>query len=248
MTYTHSLRQHHQFALVGALLSLALLPFGVYADSNKDKGSNGLSGTGVEINIGSNGGVLVRGAKVTSVSSSTVNANTSIGASVLNWIVKTDGSTEFVTHGGANTGLSGIAVGDTISFRGTLDQAVSGLTVNAKIVKDWSQVETKRTLEGVVGSINATLGSFTILKGGSTTTVQTSSSTEWEDGLDSFADLLINTTVKVKGFFNASTSVMTAQSVELEDNDDDSDDDRWGKEDRKEWREWIKSKIWLNLR
>lgn len=248
MTHTYSLKQQYQFALLSTLMALALLPLGVYADSNKDKGSKGLAGTGIEVNIGSNGGVLVRGAKVTSVSDTTVNANTSLGASVLNWIVKTDSSTEFVTHGGANTGLSGIAVGDTISFRGTLDQAVSGLTVNAKTVKDWSQVETKRTLEGVVSSINATLGSFTVLKGGSTTTVQTSSSTEWKGGADAFSDLFVNAAVKIKGFFNASTSVMTAQSVAVDQENGDSDDDRWSKGDQKAWKEWIRSKIWLNFR
>ena len=227
-------------------MALALLPFGAYADSDKNKSSKGLGGTGVEVNIGSNGGVLVRGAKVTSISDTTVNANTSLGSSILNWVVKTDGSTEFVTHGGANTGLSGIAIGDTISFRGTLDQAVSGLTVNAKIVKDWSQVETKRTLEGVVSSINATLGSFTVLKNGSTTTVQTSSSTEWKGDVDSFSELFVNAAVKIKGFFTASTTVMTAQSVEVDSDDDD--DDHWGNGDQKKWKEWIRSKIWLNFR
>lgn len=241
--------QHYQFALVGILLALAALPFGVHADSDKNKSSSkGLGGAGVEVNIGSNGGVLVRGAKVTSVASSTISANTSLGASVLSWVVKTDGSTEFTTQNGGSTGLSGITVGDTISFRGTLDQAVSGLTVNAKIVKDWSQVETKRTLEGVVSSINTTLGSFTVFSGGSTTSVQTSSSTQWRDEADSFADLFVNASVKVKGFFNASSSVLTAQSVDVEDSDGDNDDDRWRNDDRKEWRDWIKSRIWLNLR
>lgn len=239
--------QHYQFALIGILLALAALPFGTHADSDKNRGSaKGLGGAGVEVNIGSNGGVLVRGAQVTSVSSSTIDAKTSLGASVLNWIVKTDGSTEFVTHGGANTGFSGIAVGDTISFRGTLDQTVSGLTVNAKIVKDWSQVETKRTLEGIVSSINATLGSFTVVKNGATTTVQTSSSTEWKGDADAFSELFVNAAVKIKGFFNASTTVMTAQSVDVDDDNDDNDS--WSSNDRNEWRDWIRSKVWLNLR
>ncbi len=239
--------QHYQFALVGILLALAALPFGVHADSDKNKSSSkGLGGTGVEINIGSNGGVLVRGAKVTGVSSSTINANTSIGASILSWVVKTDGSTEFTTQNGVATGLSGIAVGDTISFRGALDQAVAGLTVNAKIVKDWSQVETKRTLEGVVSSINATLGSFTVIKNDSTTTVQTSSSTQWKGDADSFSDLIVNAAVKIKGFFNASTTVMTAQSVDVDDDNDDNES--WSSNDRHEWRDWIRSKVWLSLR
>lgn len=245
MTHAHSLVQY-QFALISILLALATLPFGVHADDKSKSSSKGLGDAGVEVNIGSNGGVLVRGAKVTNVSSSTISANTSLGSSVLSWVVKTDSTTEFTTQNGASTGLSGIAVGDMISFRGTLDQTVSGLTVNAKIVKDWSQVETKRTIEGVVSSINATLGSFTVIKNGATTTVQTSSSTEWKGDVDSFSELFVNAAVKIKGFFNASTTVMTALSVEVGDDDDD-DEDHWGKDDQKKWKEWIRSKVWLNF-
>ena len=250
----------NSYSMLGAFVvvaALALFPLAsVSADQDKDKsnGKNGTSGGGVEVNLGANGSALVRGAKVTSVSGTTVNATTNYGSSQLSWRVMTDGNTEFTSHKGSTNGLANIAVGDSISFRGSLDQSVSGLTVKAKIVKDWSQVETKRTLEGVVSSINTTLGSFTISRNGSTsspqaTTVQTSSSTEWRGDANSFADLVLNASVKIKGFFNASTSVMTALSVAVdEDRDNDSDDDRWNKGDENELRNWIKSKVWLNWR
>lgn len=214
-----------------------------HADSDKKSGVS--AGTGVEVNIGSNGNVLVRGAKVTSVSDSTINANTSLGSSVLSWVVKTDSNTDFSAHKNGAEGLANIAVGDIVSFRGTIDQAVTGLTVNARQVKDWSSVETKAKLEGIVTSINATLGSFTVSKRNATTTVQTSSSTKFtEDGdTASFADIFLNAKVKIQGFFNASTSVFTASSVEI----DEDHDDGWDKDDRKQWRDWIRSKVWLKF-
>ena len=214
-----------------------------YADSN--------AGLGVEVNIGANGGALVRGATVTSVSGNDVSAKTSLGASVMNWIVKIDSNTDFSANKGGATGLAQIAVGDVISFRGAIDQAVAGLTVKAKVVKDWSSVDTKAKFNGVVTSINTTLSSFTVMKGNSTTTVQTSSSTKFTEDGDSasFADLFLNAKVKLQGMFNASSSVFTASSVAIEtDSDEDNDgDDHWDKDDKHEWRNWIRSKVWLKL-
>lgn len=222
---------------VALALSVLALASTAFADSK--------SGTGVEVNIGGNGNVLVRGAEVTAVSDTEVKADTSLGSSVLSWIVKTDSDTDFVAVKGASEGVANIEVGDTISFRGTIDQAVAGLTVNAKQVKDWTAVETKARIDGVISSINATLGSFTIAKGGATTTVQTSSSTKFkvngENG--TFADLFLNAKVKIMGMFNASSSVVTATSVDVSS----STKHKWDKDDAKEWRNWIKSKVWLHL-
>lgn len=238
-THSNSLYQYIGSAVVVAAVALFGFADATYADSN--------AGLGVEVNIGSNGGALVRGAQVTAVSGNDVSAKTSLGASVMNWIVKTDSNTEFTANGGGASGLTNIAVGDTISFRGTIDQAVSGLTVKAKTVKDWSSVEAKAKFNGVVTSINTTLNSFTVTKGNSTTTVQTSSSTKFTEDGDSasFADLFLNAKVKLQGMFNASSSVFTASSVAIETDSDEDNDDHWNKKDKKEWRDWIRSKIWL---
>lgn len=194
----------------------ALFPFAGKAYAHEDSSNKNKSGTGVEVNIGANGSALVRGAKVTGVSGSQINANTNYGSSVLSWIVKTDGNTNFTSNKGSS-GLANVAVGDTISFNGALDQAASGLTVSAKVVKDWTQVVSKKNLSGIVTSINATLGSFTVAEGTATTTVQTSSSTTFKKngGSATFADIFLNAKVKVLGMFNASSSVVTAQSVDF---------------------------------
>lgn len=228
-----------QFFVSSAVVASVAL-FGFAGAAFADSGNGGV---GVEVNIGANGGALVRGAKVTGVSGSTVNANTSFGASVMNWIVKTDSDTEFTADKGGASGIANIAVGDIISFRGTIDQAVAGLTVKAKVVKDWSSVETKKNVNGVVTSINTTLNSFTVMKGNATTTVQTSSSTKFtEDGdAATFADLFVNAKVKLKGMFNASSSVFTATAVEIDGNNDD-ENDHGGKH-----RGWLNVGGWFKL-
>ncbi len=223
---------------VGAVVLTAalLLTSGIaHADSDKNKS---MTGTGVEVNIGSNGSALVRGAKVTSVSGTQVNANTSLGSSVLGWVVKTDSNTDFSANKGGAEGIANIAVGDTISFRGTIDQSVAGLTVNAKQIKDWTSVQTKASLSGVVSSINTTLASFTITHKNGTTTVQTSSSTNFtEDGDNaSFSEIVLNAKVKLQGLLNASSSIFTATSVEIDE--DNNDDNRRG---------WFNGKAWFKF-
>ena len=204
-----------------------------------DEKSSGSAGSGVEIQIAANGNALVRGAQVTAVSGTQVNANTSLGSSVLNWIVKTDADTDFSATKGGSDGIANIAVGDTISFRGKIDQAVSGLTVNAKQVKDWTSVETKAKLEGMVTSINSTLASFTVKTKSGTTTVQTSSSTKFTEDGDSasFADIVLNAKVKLQGMLNASSSVFTATSVSIDEDGDNGKHRGWFKGWFKRWHD-----------
>lgn len=244
MTHIYSVgRSSYSLIALGLLMaSFAIFPSATYAheDSKSNKG-----GAGVEVAIGTNGGALVRGAKVTSVSGSTINATTNYGSAKLDWTVKTDSSTEFTAQKGSATGLGGIAVGDIVSFRGSIDQARSSLTVNANVVKDWTQVESNKSISGIITSINATFNSFTVSHGNSTTTVQTNSSTNFDlNGKDaSFASLFLNAKVKVKGLFSASSSVLTASEVDVS-----SSSRKWGwdNNDKKEWKDWIKSKVWMN--
>ncbi len=223
----------------GAIIAAALVVTTGAAHADSDKKYNTLSaGAGVQVQIGANGDTLVRGAKVTAVSDTQVNANTSLGSSVLSWIVKTDSNTDFSATKGSESGMSEIEVGDTISFRGSLNQSVSGLTVRAKQVKDWSSVETRAALSGVVTSINTTLSSFTISHKHGTTTVQTNSSTKFTEDGDSasFADIVLNAKVKLAGMFNATSSVFTATSVSIEEEGGN------GKHNG-----WFKSKHWFKF-
>src|SRR3989344_5451964 len=136
MTYIHSVgRSSYSFMGVGLVMAaLALFP-ATAAHAHED-GSN-KSGTKVEVNLDTGGSALVRGAKVTSVSGSVINATTNYGSSQLSWRVVTDCSTKFNANKGGSTVPANIAVGDIISFSGSLDQTASGLTGNAKDGKDW---------------------------------------------------------------------------------------------------------------
>jgi hypothetical protein len=245
MNQIHSAGRSHYslLSVVAVMAALALFPFAgkAYAHENDGAKSNS-AGSGVEVTIGANGATLVRGAKVTSVSGSQVNANTNYGSSILNWIVKTDGNTNFTANKGTS-GLAEIAVGDIISFSGSLDQAASGLAVNAKVVKDWTQVTTKKSYSGIVTSINATLNSFTLSHDKATTTVQTNSATTFKlsnGNTGSFVDLFLNAKVKVMGMFNASSSVFTATSIDVGTTTKKNDDGHG-------LRDWFRGNLWLKI-
>jgi hypothetical protein len=201
---------------------------------------------GVSVDVGASGGTLVRGAEVTAVSDSEVRAETSWGDAVLNWVVKTDAETDYVGKNGKDMARGDIAVGDTISFRGSLDQAVSGLAVTANVVKNWSKTEARTKLNGTVSSINSSLGSFVVTHGNSTTTIETNGSTDFEvNGKDgSLADLFLNSKVKIQGMFNASSTIFAASSVEIASS---AKKHGWDKDDNRAWRDWIRSKIWQKI-
>lgn len=195
---------------------------------------------GVSVDVGANGAALVRGAEVTAVSDSEVKAETSWGGAVLSWVVKTDSNTEYLGTNGTSVARNEITVGDTISFRGVIDQALSGLTVKAKVVKDWSKMKAQEKFSGKVTSINSSLNSFVVTHGTSTTTVETTSATTFtkDDDNAAFADIALNSKVKLVGTWNASSTVFTASTVDIDEHD---------KRDGKKWRSWFRSHSWLKV-
>lgn len=112
-----------------------------------------------EMQVGSNGKVIVRGAKVTALSGSAISAQLAFGSFTTNWTVKTDANTEFIHRFGGKASLADVKVGDTLSFSGTLDTGAAAATVNAKVVKDWSNdkpVNQPVTLQGSLKAIGST--------------------------------------------------------------------------------------------
>jgi len=138
--FTHSVVQ--PVLALGLVAAIALTPLVGFAknDSNKDKNEvrSSISSTSqVSVDINNGGRTSVTGAKVTSVSSDTVVANAQWGSANLTFNVKISSSTSIKDAKGKNNmPLSGIAVGDTINFSGTLNTGMSGLTVNASQIKD----------------------------------------------------------------------------------------------------------------
>ncbi len=185
-------------------------------DGNKDANRINASQR-VEVAINAAGNVLVRGAKVTGISGSTLTVTTTAGASTLSWAVTTDGSTAFVTSTGSGSTLGAISVGDTVSFAGALTG--SGLSVKANAVKDWTLGANQRSVSGTVQSINAAGTSLVLGKGNDdnnkNVTVQFTGSTliVLNGATTTFASIQTGDKVKATGIVNADATVLTATSV-----------------------------------
>lgn len=155
-------------------VSIAVPAFADNENSNKDKekgGENGKShllvGSTLEVHINDNGTTLVRGAKVTAVSGNTISATTGWGNTVIAWTVITDGNTQFTRRFGGKGSVAETLVNHIISFQGPLATGGTGLTVNAKVVKNWSteKVESaqSRVFEGTLKSLAATAAPTTMV-------------------------------------------------------------------------------------
>mgnify|MGYP001567410062 CR=1 FL=1 len=141
-----------------------------------------LMGSSFEVHITSNGKTLVRGAKVTAVTGSTITATSGWDSATLTWTITTDASTRFVGRHGGTSPLSEISVGDVISFQGALVTTVaSPFTVKADTVKDWSsKIPFRTTLEGKAKTALSAVSlpaTFVLTAGGVDYTVRVSTDT-----------------------------------------------------------------------
>lgn len=131
--YSLTIPMQHFKHVAGALaLALVLVPGAALAHDSARPAKT----PGVEVVITNAGNVLVRGATVTAVSGSTITATTTWSGVTLTWSVATDSGTSFLDRFGGTLTLANIAVGDTVSFAGTL---TGNLSVKASAVKDWSR-------------------------------------------------------------------------------------------------------------
>ena len=87
--------------------------------------------TGSSVSIAPSGQIIVKGARVTSVSGSTFTAETGWGAARMSWSIQTSGSTRFTPDLGSAATVARIKVGHTVSFTGTLNGSIAKPTVNA---------------------------------------------------------------------------------------------------------------------
>ncbi len=190
--------------LFGALPSVAS------ADSNS---SNRIEVPTVSMNA--EGKILVKQAKVTSVSGTTINASVTLGSGTLSFIVNTDTSTKFYSRAQSAGTLGDIAVGDMVTFGGNLQG--SNLTVQALAVKDLTGVVSNATVGGKVETINASGLSVVLDKSGNDrkVTVQTNASTAitMNGAVLPFAQILVGDRVKATGSLSADGLTLTATSL-----------------------------------
>lgn len=203
-------------ALVIAALMLAIPMYALAESGGKKNGSGPTTvGSTLEVHIGNNGGVLVRGARVTSVSGSSITATTAWGSTNMTWTIRTDGTTQFLGRNGETITASTIVTGDYVSFAGTINSSFASPTVDAKVVKDWSIPQSETKVSGTVQSINVTGNSLIVVNGNGTTTVAVTGSTKITSGKDTvtLSSIVPNDKVKASGSFNASTRTLTATAL-----------------------------------
>ena len=86
-----------------------------------------------EFHIANNGMVLIRGARVLSVSEDTIRVGISWGTSDFIWNVIMDPATKFVSEDGLTTTLESVQYGDTVTVTGMLSE--TNTTVAADFVR-----------------------------------------------------------------------------------------------------------------
>ncbi len=200
------------------LSSLSLMP--LYASANEGNNRSISVPASPTVSI-TNGKTLVRGAKVTSVSGSTINATVTWGSATLNWTVNTDAATKYYNRLGNTGSFADIAAGDSVSFAGTISG--NGLIVLATAVKDQTGSVTNATMSGKVQSTSTGALSLVLTKGkdehnqSPTVTVQTNASTAitMNGTALPFASIQTGDKVKAAGLLSAEGSMLTATTLEI---------------------------------
>lgn len=172
--------------------------------------------------IHNNHKVDVSGAKIESISGSTITALTSWGAYTLRWLVNTDSSTRFVRRFYGIASLDEFSPGDYISFHGLLDITNSNSaipTVKAKLVRNLSlqnlSIQKRNTnFIGTISAIDPTtnrltltttnVGSQIVYINNSTITTKAASN-----------DLQVGDRIKVQGSWDRANNTIRAQSIKV---------------------------------
>ena len=90
----------------------------------------------LEMHIANNGLVLLRGARVLSVSGSVITVEMVWGTNTFTWNVGTTYNTEFFTSTGEKETLSNIQAGDTVTVTGMLSGSGTGQSLSAEYVRE----------------------------------------------------------------------------------------------------------------
>jgi len=202
------------------------MPLAASADTLGASGATGVV-------ISPSGIVRVIGADVTAVSNGIVNAATTIGNTVINWIVNISLATKIGANGSAHATTTDIKTGDKVSFAGTVSSSVgSSITVAASKIRDLTTFPKAHVTPGTITSIGSN-GSFTLSHGDRTVTVNTTASTTIvvNGATSTFGSLETGEKVLVAGTANADGSVITASKIVVKDNSgkDGDDDGKHGK-------------------
>lgn len=210
--------------IINLSLAMMLVVSPAYATNDDNRGDNRSErakevhnvGSTLEVHINDNGKVLVRGAKVTAVSGTTITAETLFAGSSISWVVDASATPKVIRRYGGNSSVSEIAIGDFISFNGTLS-ATGAWNVKATSLKDWSIQVKNSSFSGTISSITGT--SFVLgTESGKSVTVNTDVNTKITHGDQTvaFSSLVVgDKVVKTEGLYNNNTSTLQAKTVKL---------------------------------
>lgn len=169
------------------------------------------------------GKVMVRGAIITDLATSTIVAVSTMNSLAVTWTLKVDPKTEIARREGGQGTFSELAKDHIISFEGTLVAGASP-TVEARIVRSWSVVKAQVNQFGVIKSINAAAKSFVLQTGEKERgdlTVTTSDTTKYTKGnaTTTFAALTVGAKVTASGLWDRVLHSIHAERVKIHTED-----------------------------
>jgi hypothetical protein len=176
-------------------------------------------GSTLESHINNDGSVLLRGAKITVISGSSLTVTQTWGSYVATWVVNTDPSTELIRRYGGKSSLSEFTVGDYIAARGMLDTTKATPTMTAKVIRDYSIQRENATFTGTVKSVNGGAQSFVLTtpnRGDQSIFVSTSTVIKKGGATTTFAIIMVGDKItKAAGVWTNLNSTMQAERVDI---------------------------------
>ncbi len=184
-------------------------------------------------------GLSLAGAAVfaqNAVSPMNLSVNNSGEVHLVGTVSAVNGSTISVSSWGGtwtvnNVSNTQVKVGDTVKVEGNI---TTGMSLNAKKVVDKAAETARKVVNGTVGNINVTAGTFTLATAnmGTVNVVVNASTKVWlNSNVSSLASLTAGAQATVSGSFNASTNTITAANVVVpsikKDGDDNGNHNGW---------------------
>lgn len=120
---------------LGNNAAVSASPNTVYLSGNPAATSTAEERPAQEVHIANNGLVLLRGARVLSLSGSTIEIGMTWGSSEFKWSVVTDFSTKFLDTQGEKMSVTNIHIGDSITVTGNITQSGIRPIIDATIVR-----------------------------------------------------------------------------------------------------------------
>lgn len=177
-------------------------------------------GSTLESHIGSDGSVLLRGAKITAMSGATLTVTQTWGSYVATWTIVTDSATELLRRYDGASSISEFSVGDYVAVKGTLDTSVSVPTIKAKVVRDYSIQRKNASFSGTVFSVaSSSFVLATASRGNITVNVDANTVIKEGGASTTFAAIQVGKRITLaSGLFNNLTNTLQATKVDIYQN------------------------------